>query len=58
MNSSSKSINQLASMQEEYRIKGGFELNGKIEKIKHGFKLSDELLSTNYNNLSGGKKQL
>ena len=38
-------------------IKGGYQLNERINKIKNGFKLSDELLDTEYNNLSGGEKQ-
>lgn len=58
MDSSDKSINQLSTMQEEFRIKGGYEITSKIEKIKHGFKLSEELLQTKYNNLSGGEKTI
>lgn len=58
MDSTTKSINQLTSMQEEYRIKGGYELKSKIEKIKYGFKLSENLLNTKYNNLSGGEKTI
>ena len=58
MDSSSKSINQLATFQEEFRIKGGYELKSKIEKIKYGFKLSETLLNTKYNNLSGGEKTI
>ena len=58
MDDSIKSINKLDKMQEEFRIKGGYQLNEKIEKIKHGFKLSDDLLNTDYNNLSGGEKTI
>ena len=58
MDSSEKSIKQLDSLQEEFRIKGGYQLNEKIEKIKHGFKLSEEILNTEYNKLSGGEKTI
>ena len=34
MDSSSKSINQLATFQEEFRIKEGYKLNEKINRIK------------------------
>ena len=58
MDSSNKSIKELDKLQEEFRIKGGYQLNEKIEKIKHGFKLTEELLNTNYNSLSGGEKTI
>lgn len=58
MDSSNKSIKQLSNMQEEFRIKEGYLLNEKINRIKHGFKLSDELLNTYYNELSGGEKTI
>ena len=52
------SSSSLSKMQEEFRIKGGYTLNEKIEKIKHGFKLNDGILNTSYNNLSGGEKTI
>ncbi|MGM9878095.1 MAG: ribosomal protection-like ABC-F family protein [Bacilli bacterium] len=58
MKDTSKDIKELSLMQEEYRIKGGYELKSKIEKIKHGFKLSNDLLNTKYNDLSGGEKTI
>lgn len=58
MNSSEKDIKELASMQEEFRIKGGFQLKEKIEKVKHGFKITDSVLNTKYNLLSGGEKTI
>ncbi len=58
MDSSNKSIKELDKLQEEFRIKGGYSLNEKIERIKHGFKLNDDILKTNYNNLSGGEKTI
>ena len=58
MDDSDKSIKELDRLQEDFRIKGGYQLNEKIEKIKHGFKLSKELLDTNYNSLSGGEKTI
>ena len=58
MDSSIKSIKTLDRLQEEFRIKGGYLIKEKINKIKGGFKLSDELLDTEYNNLSGGEKTI
>ncbi len=58
MDTSQKSLKQLDKLQEEFRIKGGYQLNEKIEKIKYGFKLNDSILNTNYNNLSGGEKTI
>lgn len=58
MDSSTKSIKTLDRLQEEFRIKGGYQIKEKINKIKGGFKLSDELLDTEYNNLSGGEKTI
>ena len=58
MDSSEKSIKELSLLQEEFRIKGGYQLKEKIEKIKYGFKLSDSMLNTKYNNLSGGEKTI
>ena len=58
MDSSEKSIKGLDKLQEEFRIKGGYQLNEKVEKIKYGFKLSNDLLNTEYNNLSGGEKTI
>ena len=58
MDTSEKSIKILSMMQEEFRIKGGYNLNEKIEKIKYGFKISEKVLSTPYNNLSGGEKTI
>jgi len=58
MDSSDKSIKELSKLQEEYRIKGGYQLKEKIEKIKYGFKLKESILNTNYNNLSGGEKTI
>ena len=58
MDSSEKSIKTLDRLQEEFRIKGGYQIKEKINKIKGGFKLSDELLDTEYNKLSGGEKTI
>lgn len=58
MTDKEKDIKLLTKMQEEFRIKGGYELNKKINTIKNGFKLSDTLLDTPYNNLSGGEKTI
>lgn len=45
-------------MQEEFRISGGYSLKEKIEKIRNGFKITNELLDREYNKLSGGEKTL
>ncbi len=58
MNSSDKDIKELAKLQEEFRIKGGYQLKEKIEKIKYGFKISESILNTKYNLLSGGEKTI
>lgn len=58
MSSTSKELKELDKLQEEYRIKGGYQLKEKIEKIKYGFKLNDNMLNTNYNDLSGGEKTI
>lgn len=58
MKDTQKDINYLSTLQEKYRIKGGYEIKGKIEKIKHGFKLTESMLNTPYNNLSGGEKTI
>ena len=55
MDSSEKSIKELSKLQEEFRIKGGYQLKERIEKIKHGFKLKESVLNTNYNDLSFNK---
>ncbi len=58
MDSSEKSIKELDKLQEEFRIKGGYQLKEKIEKIKYGFKLKEDVLNTKYNLLSGGEKTI
>ena len=58
MSDSKKDIEALSKIQEEFRIKGGYQINEKINKIKHGFKLHKELLDTEYNKLSGGEKTI
>ncbi len=58
MSTSEKDLKSLDKMQEEYRILGGYNLNERIEKIKYGFKLTNEILNTNYNSLSGGEKTI
>lgn len=58
MSSKEKDIKTLDRLQEEFRIKGGYNLKEKIERIRNGFKISDELLDREYNKLSGGEKTL
>ena len=58
MSSNEKDIKLLDKLQEEFRISGGYSLKEKIEKIRNGFKITDELLDREYNKLSGGEKTL
>lgn len=58
MTSNEKDIKIFDKLQEEFRIKGGYNLKERIEKIRSGFKISDELLDREYNKLSGGEKTL
>ena len=58
MSGNDKDIKTLDKLQEEFRIKGGYNLKERIEKIRSGFKISDELLDREYNKLSGGEKTL
>lgn len=58
MSSNEKDIKLLDKLQEEFRISGGYCLKEKIEKIRNGFKITNELLDREYNKLSGGEKTL
>lgn len=58
MSSNEKDIKLLDKLQEEFRISGGYSLKEKIEKIRNGFKITNELLDREYNKLSGGEKTL
>lgn len=58
MSSNEKDIKLLDKLQEEFRISGGYSLKEKIEKIRNGFKITNELLYREYNKLSGGEKTL
>ncbi len=58
MSGNDKDIKTLDKLQEEFRIKGGYNLKERIEKIRNGFKISNELLDREYNKLSGGEKTL
>ena len=58
LTSDEKDIKRYTRIREEFEIKGGYQLDEKVNRIKNGFKLTDELLSTEYNNLSGGEKTI
>ncbi len=58
MSINEKDIKLLDKLQEEFRISGGYSLKEKIEKIRNGFKITNELLDREYNKLSGGEKTL
>lgn len=58
MTSNDKDIRKYSHLRDIFEVKGGYLLNEKINKIKNGFKLSEELLNTFYNKLSGGEKTI
>ena len=58
LSSNEKDIIKYSKLRDEFEIKGGYQFDEKINKIKNGFKLSDTLLNTEYNKLSGGEKTI
>lgn len=49
-------LKKYGNLQEEYMSKGGYELQEKFDKICTGFEFSKQMLSQEYNLLSGGEK--
>ena len=58
LNSDTKIINKYIKLQEEFINLGGYEFKTKIDKILAAFNITDEILSRNYNTLSGGEKTI
>lgn len=53
-----KYIDNYCKLLEEYSLKGGYEIETKINTICSGLGIKDELLNEHYNNCSGGEKTL
>ena len=51
-------LKRLGAIQEKYENAGGYQLESDINKVCNGFKISDEMLTRNYNSLSGGEKTI
>lgn len=49
-------MDEYATLQVEYERLGGYDTKEKQSKVIEGLKISDSLLSTCFNNLSGGEK--
>lgn len=56
MDTLEKLINRYGRLQEKYQVAGGYETQEKFSKICSKFKINEEMLMRNYNNLSGGEK--
>ena len=55
---SDKYLDSYCKLIEEYSLKGGYEMDTKINTVCSGLGISDVLLMQNYNKLSGGEKTL
>lgn len=53
-----KLLNRYGVLQEEFEIKGGYDIATRIDKICSGLKISDRMRSLCFNDLSGGEKVL
>ena len=51
-------INKYMRLQEEFINIGGYEYETKIEKVLAAFDITEEMLSRNFNTLSGGEKTI
>lgn len=49
-------MKKYGKLQEEYLLAGGYEIQEKFSKMCSMFKINEEILNQNYNNLSGGEK--
>ena len=52
------SIKKYTKLREIFELKGGYEINKRVNTIKNVFKLSEELMNREYNKLSGGEKTI
>ena len=58
LSSNIKLINKYYNLQEEFINLGGYEFETKISKVIPIFNITDEMLSRNFNTLSGGEKTI
>lgn len=57
-NEMEKILKDYSRIQEKYELLGGYDINIKVNKICNGFKISEEMLSKEFNTLSGGEKSV
>lgn len=53
-----KAIEKYTRLQEEFIDRGGYEYETKIAKVLAAFDITEEMLSRNFNSLSGGEKTI
>ena len=58
LNSDIKVITKYTKMQERFINLGGYEFETKISKVLSAFDITEEMLSRNFNTLSGGEKTI
>lgn len=58
LNSDIKAITKYTKLQERFINLGGYEFETKISKVLSAFDITDEMLSRNFNTLSGGEKTI
>lgn len=58
LNSDYKTITKYMNLQEKFANLGGYEYETKIQKILPVFNITEEMLSRNFNTLSGGEKTI
>jgi len=56
--SDTKLLDKYCNLQDKFIRLGGYQIDEKIGKIKKAFKISDELMTKCFNNLSGGEKTI
>ena len=57
-NLNDKNINKYIKLQDKYNSLNGYLIDSKINKLFSTFKIDEELLNRNYNDLSGGEKTI
>ena len=57
-NLNDKNINKYLKLQDKYNSLNGYLIDSKINKLFSTFKIDEELLNRNYNDLSGGEKTI
>ncbi len=51
-------VRKYGNIQQEFMLMGGYELQEKFNKICSGFKITEDILKQDYNDLSGGEKTI